>query len=273
MDTHNQAISDHQKAEQEAAQRRVAATTLLDFSRNPVRFPLQGLHPLAAREEDAEMMDVGNSEWATTEGSNADAEMSDSQATEILEGGFRRLEDRGGDAGNYEDSDSDLTDIIDELTPPTSPARVGGESIIPAPRRAQRESDSPKVTIRHGKNWWREAQAADAAEMSEDEEPRSLEQVEWISMMALGPQKTREKLRRQLRGEQGDEVEEQERMFALEEPIVISSDDEDEDYAARKKRKTRASKGKGKGKKVIPDEESSKGKGKAQGKKVIPDEE
>lgn len=271
MDTHNKAVSDHQKAEAEEAQRRVAAGTLLDFSRNPVRFPLQGPHPLAW-EEDTEMVDAGGSEWATTEGSNADAEMSDSQATEILEGGFRRPEDRGVDNG--EDSDSDLTDIIDELTPPTSPARVGGGSVIPAPRHGQWALDSPEVTIRHGKSWWREAQAADAAEMSEDEEPRSLEQVEWISMMAMGPQKTRERMRRQLRGE---EMEEEERMFALEEPIVISSDDEDEDYAARKKRKTRASKGKGKGKaqgkKVIPDEEPSKGKGKTQGKKVIPDEE
>lgn len=261
MDTHDQAIRDHQRTEEEEAQRRVAAATMLEFSRNPVGFPLQDPHVLV-QQEDAEMTNAGDGEWATTEedsgsvaAADADAEMSDSQATEILEGGFRRRgEGRNQDA---EDSDSDLTDILNELTPPTSPANVGGQSVIPAPRRARRGSPSPEVEqaeIRHGKNWWRDAQAQDAAEMSDDDEPRSLEQIEWITLMALGPQKTREKMRRQLRGEQGDEVEEQERMYALEEPIVISSDDEDEDYAAKKKRKTKASKGKGKGKQVIPDE-------------------
>lgn len=267
MGTHDQAIRDHQRTEEEEAQRNAAATTMLEFSRTPVRFPLPGPHPLAqqaaAQEEDAEMTDADDSELATAEegsGSvaavDADAEMSDSQATEILEGGFRRREDRGGEGQerDAEDSDSDLTDILNELTPPTSPANVGGQSVIPAPRQPSSSPDVEQPEIRHGKNWWRDAQAQDAAEMSDDDEPRSLEQIEWITRMALGPQKTREKMRRQLRGDQGDEVEEQERIYALEEPIVISSDDEDEDYSAKKKRKTRASKGKGKGKQVILDE-------------------
>jgi len=260
MDTHDQAIRDHQRAEEEEAQRQVAAATLLEFSQFPVRFPLQGPHPLTAQEEDAEMTDAGDSEWATTDENSddvasadgADAEMSDSQATEILEGGFRRREDRSGDVDNQEDSDSDLTDILGELTPPTSPANVGGQSVIPAPRRAQQGSPSPRAArtrAPYDKHWYTKAKAQDAEEMSDDDEPRQLEQIEWMTLMALGPQKTRERMRRQLRG---DEIEEEERMYALEEPIVISSDEEDEDYGANRKRKTRASKGKGK--KVIPDE-------------------
>lgn len=257
MDTHDQAFRDNQRAEEEESQRQEAAATLLEFSRNPVQFPLQGPHPRTAQEEDAEMTDAGDSEWATTEedsgsvaATDADAEMSDSQATEILEGGFRRREDRGGE--NVEDSDSDLTDILNELTPPTSPANVGGQSVIPAPRRAQQGSPSPcaaRTEAPYDRHWYTKAKAEDAAEMSDDDEPRQLEQIEWITLMALGPQKTRERMRRQLRG---DEIEEEERMYALEEPIVISSDDEDGDYGASRKRKTRVSKGKGK--KVVPDE-------------------
>jgi len=276
MDTHDQAIRDHQRTEEEESQQRAAAATLLDFSQNPVRFPLQDPHPLTAQDEDAEMTDAGDSGWATTEddsgsvasaagaqAADADAEMSDSQATEILKGGFRRRENRSGEGQNRdrEDSDSDLTDILDELTPPTSPANVGGQTVIPAPRRAQRQAPPRRAAqgeAGYDKHWYTKAIAEDAANMSDDDEPRQLEQIEWMTLMALGPQETRERMRRQLRGEQGDEVEEQERVYALEEPIVIPSDDEDEEYGAGRKRKTRSSKEKGKGKgkwkKVIPDE-------------------
>ena len=130
-------------------------------------------------------------------------------------------------------SDSDATEIITVLTPPTSPYDSGAQQVIPAPTRTAR-GNSPHP---RGNTWWT------SSDGEEDDGPHQMEQVSWLSAVSLGA-----RLQQQKRAEEYQEdMEEYERYFALEEPLELPREEADGDYGSRGSKKgKRRSKGKGK---------------------------
>ena len=179
---------------------------------------------------------------------DSDTESQDSEMTEILdEECFPRPGDTAaqplaidGSFDSDSDSDSDLTEIVTSvLTPPTSPANVHGESVIPAPSAPRH----PPYTA----NWWISSPSEEGGMDDDDGGEGQMEQVEWLSRMKM----------KQEEEEMEEMMDEQDMVFALEAPIEVLSDEDDGEYGGGGSDKgKKKGNGKGKGKRVkLEDEE------------------
>lgn len=277
LETHQKAMEDYRNEEMEA-QRQEAATTLLEISHKPCVFSLQGLRHFPSRSaqcDDSEMTKTDSGADADSEMTDSDAQTedkavsdaeicgSDSDATGIIGGEFRRPNDIGNKHtsdvhSKNSDSDSDLTEILADLTPPTSPYDFGGQKVSPvsaARRGTSSASPSPPNSFSpRMRDWWTTDDGKHY--LDGEEEDYQMEQVEWISRLAESGAYGR--LKKQQEEEYEADLDEQDMKWALETPIEIPSGSEDGDYGSKKgkerqgKRKVsrKASTGKGKKTKV-----------------------